>query len=56
MVENICKEISDATGLPSAIMRVGQLVGDSVNGVWNESEAVSLMIKASILDYRSNAF
>jgi len=46
VAENICKQTSDVTGLPVAIMRVGQLVGDSVNGIWNESEAVSLMIKA----------
>jgi hypothetical protein len=32
-------------GLRTAIMRVGQLVGDSEYGIWNETEAIPLMIK-----------
>ncbi|KAK9479745.1 hypothetical protein V1514DRAFT_327299, partial [Lipomyces japonicus] len=30
------------------VLRIGQIVGDSVNGVWNGSEAIPLMIRSAL--------
>jgi len=46
VVETMCERVMGAIDLPVMVMRVGQLVGDSVHGIWNETEAVPLMIKA----------
>ncbi|KAF7761593.1 hypothetical protein Agabi119p4_9585 [Agaricus bisporus var. burnettii] len=45
VAENICQRISEATGLVSSIVRVGQLSGDSY-GRWNVKEWVPALIKA----------
>ena len=33
----------------AAILRVGQIVGDTVRGIWNETEAIPLMIRSSLV-------
>ncbi|KAJ3895239.1 L-aminoadipate-semialdehyde dehydrogenase [Lentinula edodes] len=47
VVEKLCQKAADATGLPVGVLRIGQMVGDSVHGVWNESEAWPLMFKSA---------
>ncbi|KAH7163735.1 male sterility protein-domain-containing protein, partial [Fusarium sp. MPI-SDFR-AT-0072] len=47
VAEQICAKAADEAGLPVAIVRIGQIVGDSINGIWNTSEAVPLMIRSA---------
>ncbi|CZR47386.1 uncharacterized protein FPRO_08760 [Fusarium proliferatum ET1] len=47
VAEQICAKAAAEAGLPVAIVRIGQIVGDTINGVWNTSEAVPLMIRSA---------
>lgn len=47
VTEKLCEIVSDETPLHAGVLRVGQMVGDTVHGVWNETEAISLMIKSA---------
>jgi hypothetical protein len=46
VAENICQKISEATGLVSSLVRVGQLSGDTDSGRWNVKEWVPALVKA----------
>jgi thioester reductase-like protein len=46
LTERLAKQCAARFGMPVTIARVGQIAGDTVNGSWNTSEHVSLMIKA----------
>jgi thioester reductase-like protein len=46
VAENICQKISEATGLASSLIRVGQLSGDTDSGRWNVKEWVPALVKA----------
>lgn len=52
VVERLCKIASESSSLHARVLRIGQLVGDTQNGIWNESEAVSLIIKVRELCFR----
>ncbi|RIB03646.1 male sterility protein [Gigaspora rosea] len=47
ITENVCAEWSRKVGFKLDIHRVGQVCGDSVTGVWNTREHISLMIKGA---------
>ncbi|KAJ7743089.1 L-aminoadipate-semialdehyde dehydrogenase [Mycena metata] len=47
VVERLCQRAAVKSGLPVGVLRIGQMVGDSVTGVWNETEAWPLMFKAA---------
>ncbi|ENH72347.1 Linear gramicidin synthase subunit D [Fusarium oxysporum f. sp. cubense race 1] len=47
VAEQICAKAAAEAGLPVAIVRIGQIVGDTINGIWNTSEAVPLMIRSA---------
>lgn len=49
VAEAICAKASETTRLTGKIkvLRIGQLTGDTENGVWNRSEAWPLMLSAS---------
>ncbi|KAF9770302.1 hypothetical protein IL306_012181 [Fusarium sp. DS 682] len=47
VAEQICAKAAAEVGLPVAIVRIGQIVGDTVSGIWNTSEAVPLMIRSA---------
>lgn len=47
VAERIVNNYSQATGLRAGVLRIGQLVGDSRNGIWNQTEAISLIIKSA---------
>jgi UDP-glucose 4-epimerase len=38
VVEKLCQRAAAKSGVPVGVLRIGQMVGDSVNGVWNETE------------------
>ena len=47
VTENITANAAKARGMRAESFRIGQMVGDTVNGVWNETEAISLLIKSA---------
>ncbi|KAJ3986293.1 L-aminoadipate-semialdehyde dehydrogenase [Lentinula detonsa] len=47
VVEKLCQKAAGTMGLTVGVLRIGQMVGDSVNGVWNETEAWPLMFKSA---------
>ncbi|KAJ7132141.1 L-aminoadipate-semialdehyde dehydrogenase [Mycena epipterygia] len=47
VVEKLCQRAAAGSGVPVGVLRIGQMVGDSVNGVWNETEAWPLMFKGA---------
>lgn len=46
VAEHICSSAAESMGIPVAIVRVGQIVGDTARGVWNTSEASPLMLRS----------
>ncbi|KAL7418303.1 hypothetical protein Q5752_006759 [Cryptotrichosporon argae] len=47
VVEKICERAGISTKARIGVLRIGQLCGDTENGVWNETEAWPLMFKAA---------
>ncbi|KAJ7257959.1 L-aminoadipate-semialdehyde dehydrogenase [Mycena haematopus] len=47
VVEKLCQRAAASSGVPVGVLRIGQMVGDSVNGVWSETEAWPLMFKSA---------
>jgi len=47
VTEKLCQIASEETPLRARVLRIGQMVGDTTNGVWNETEAISLIIKCA---------
>ena len=49
IVENLCGEADTRIGggFQSVVMRIGQMVGDRLAGIWNETEAPPLMFKSA---------
>lgn len=46
VAEHICQNASSTRGLPIAIIRIGQIIGDTRFGVWNTTEATPLVIRS----------
>ncbi|GAA6034265.1 hypothetical protein JCM8097_003814 [Rhodosporidiobolus ruineniae] len=47
VVEKLCQIASETTPVRAVVLRVGQMVGSTLDGRWNGTEAVSLMFKAA---------
>jgi thioester reductase-like protein len=47
VTETIIKAAVEQTGIVAKVLRVGQIVGDTQNGIWNSTEAISLMIQSA---------
>lgn len=47
MAEHIVHAASVVTGMEARVLRSGQIIGDSVKGRWNETEAIPLMFRAA---------
>ncbi|KAI9651248.1 hypothetical protein NHQ30_001286 [Ciborinia camelliae] len=47
VTETIIREAAKQTGMDAKVLRVGQIVGDTVEGIWNSTEAISLMIRSA---------
>ncbi|KAG6378292.1 male sterility protein-domain-containing protein [Boletus reticuloceps] len=45
VMEKLCQIAARTTPMHTAVLRIGQMVGDTTNGIWNESEGISLIIK-----------
>ena len=47
VAERLCKLAHDA-GLDARVLRIGQIVGDTRLGQWNDTEAIPLMIRSAL--------
>ncbi|KAB8211953.1 hypothetical protein BDV34DRAFT_233934 [Aspergillus parasiticus] len=47
VAEHICQIACQERGVPTSIVRIGQIIGDTRHGVWNISEATPLMIRSA---------
>ena len=45
--EHICQKVLRDTGLPVYTVRIGQIVGDTEFGVWNNLEAIPLLLQTA---------
>jgi carbohydrate kinase (thermoresistant glucokinase family) len=48
VAEHICMAAVKATGIRARILRVGQIVADTTHGVWNDTEAIPLIIQSAL--------
>jgi thioester reductase-like protein len=48
VTETIIKAAAEQTGMIAKVLRVGQIVGDTQIGMWNSTEAISLMIRSAV--------
>ena len=49
VTETIIKFAVEQTGLTAKVLRIGQIVGDTQKGIWNSTEAISLMIQSATI-------
>lgn len=47
VAEHLCDRAGRQLGMPVRVLRVGQIVGDTVQGVWNASEAIPMMLRSA---------
>lgn len=48
VAEHIVNAAAKATGIEARVLRSGQIIGDSVSGIWNGTEAIPLMFRAAV--------
>lgn len=48
VAENICVAAAKKTGIKARVLRVGQIVADTIHGVWNKDEAIPLMLQSAL--------
>ncbi|KAF7185422.1 Adenylate-forming reductase [Pseudocercospora fuligena] len=47
VTEYICDRATKQTGLKARVLRVGQVIGDTQNGVWNATEAIPMILQTA---------
>lgn len=47
VAENLCERAAKQTNMRCRILRVGQIIGDTRHGVWNETEAIPLIFQSA---------
>jgi carbohydrate kinase (thermoresistant glucokinase family) len=48
VTEHICVEAAKFYGIKTRVLRVGQVIADTVHGIWNATEAIPLMMQAAL--------
>jgi carbohydrate kinase (thermoresistant glucokinase family) len=48
VAENLCIAAAEKAGVKARVLRVGQIVADTVHGVWNKDEAIPLMMQSAL--------
>jgi carbohydrate kinase (thermoresistant glucokinase family) len=48
VAENLCMKAAKATGIQARVLRVGQIVADTVHGVWNATEGIPLIMQTAL--------
>ncbi|KAF2116461.1 hypothetical protein BDV96DRAFT_574148 [Lophiotrema nucula] len=47
VAERIVQAAAETTGMTAKVLRIGQIVGDTEKGIWNNTEAIPLMIQSA---------
>ncbi|KAI4840569.1 acetyl-CoA synthetase-like protein [Aureobasidium sp. EXF-8845] len=47
VAENLCDRAAKQTNMRCRVLRVGQIIGDTHHGVWNETEAIPLIFQSA---------
>jgi len=47
VTENLVAHAASQTGMSARVLRIGQIVADTKNGIWNSTEAIPLMLQAA---------
>lgn len=47
VTEHIVQAAATKTGMVASVLRIGQIVGDTKNGMWNTTEAIPLMLQTA---------
>ncbi|GAB7364613.1 hypothetical protein MBLNU230_g5417t1 [Neophaeotheca triangularis] len=47
VAEHLCAHAAQQTTMTTRVLRVGQIIGDSQHGVWNETEAIPLIFQSA---------
>jgi len=47
VTEHIIAKAASQTGMAARVLRVGQIVADQTHGIWNDTEAIPLMLQAA---------
>lgn len=47
VTENIVARAAEQTSMAARVLRVGQIVADQTHGIWNDTEAIPLMLQAA---------
>jgi len=48
VAEHIVSNAAAQAGAPAHVLRIGQIVGDSKEGLWNDTEAIPLIIRSAL--------
>ena len=48
VTEHITRNAARSTGMHARVLRIGQLSGDRANAIWNDTEAIALMIRSAL--------
>tara|TARA_R110002003_G_scaffold534_3_gene20199 strand:+ start:1102 stop:1692 length:591 start_codon:yes stop_codon:yes gene_type:complete len=48
VAEHLCMAVAKKTGVKTRVFRVGQIVADTVHGVWNDTEAIPLIMQSAL--------
>lgn len=48
VAEHLCMAAAKKTNIKARVLRVGQIVADTVHGVWNDTEAIPLIMQSAI--------
>lgn len=48
VAEHIVRNAAVQAGAPAHVLRIGQIVGDSKEGLWNDTEAIPLMVRSAL--------
>lgn len=48
ITEKICAAAAHKTAMASRVLRIGQVVGDTINGLWNATEAIPLTVQSAL--------
>ncbi|PLB52351.1 acetyl-CoA synthetase-like protein [Aspergillus steynii IBT 23096] len=47
VTEHIVNRVAQQTGMSARVLRVGQIIGDTVHGIWNDSEAIPMILQTA---------
>jgi carbohydrate kinase (thermoresistant glucokinase family) len=48
VTEHICANVARSNGIRTRVLRVGQVIADTVHGIWNATEAIPLIMQSGL--------